>query len=379
MKKSIAVILTAILAASFITGCGSSQPESPTSTAASSAISQEESSSEAGKEETDQQSTEETKNESQEDASADKVPETAMEDAAPVRIGSLKGPTSMGLVFLMKMAEEGKSENPYEFTMVTAADELLPKVISGDLDIALVPANVASVLYSRTEGQVSVIDINTLGVLYAVSADSSIQSVPDLKGKTIYMTGKGTTPDYVFRYLLNANGLTDSDVVLEFKSEPAEVAALLAENPNAIGVLPQPFVTAACSQNESLNMVLDLTKEWDLTQSDEEKSRLVTGVTLVRNEFLNTRPDAVSAFLADHEKSASFTAEQADQAAELIVKAGIIEKAPIAKKALPYCNITCITGQEMKDSLKGYLQVLFDQDAKSVGGELPGDDFYYSE
>ncbi len=380
MKKSIAVTLAAILAASLITGCGGSQTKPFATSAASTASSQED--HDTGKSTETETSNQEDKTNAtgQDESSPDEsLSENPGEESAPVRVGSLKGPTSMGLVFLMQMEEEGKSENSYEFTMVTAADELLPKVISGDVDIALVPANVASVLYNRTEGHVSVIDINTLGVLYAVSADTSIQSMADLKGKTVYITGKGTTPDYVFRYLLDANGLSDSDVTLEFKSEPTEVAALLAENPNAIGVLPQPFVTAACAQNESLAMVLDLTREWDALQAGEEKSRLVTGVTLVRNEFLETRPDVVSTFLKDHEKSASYTVEQADRASELIAKAGIIEKVPVAKKALPYCNITCITGQEMKDALKGYLQVLFDQDAKSVGGELPGDDFYYSE
>ena len=150
-------------------------------------------------------------------------------EAVSVRVGSLKGPTSMGLVYLMDMDEKGTASNDYEFTMVTAADELLPQVINGNLDIALVPANVASTLYNKTQGQISVIDINTLGVLYAVSGDSSIKSFSDLKGKTVYMTGKGTTPDYVFRYLLNANGMADGDLTLEYKSEAAEVAALLKE------------------------------------------------------------------------------------------------------------------------------------------------------
>ncbi len=283
----------------------------------------------------------------------------------------------MGLVFLMEMAEGGKTEQTYDFTMVTSADELLPKVIGGDLDIALVPANVASVLYGRTEGQVAVIDINTLGVLYGVTADNSIQSIGDLAGKTVYMTGKGTTPDYVFQYLLEANGIQDQ-VALEFKSEPGEVAALLANQPEAIGILPQPFVTVACAQNEALGIALDLTAEWDKAQ-EEKGSQMVTGVTLVRKEFLEEHPDAVSLFLKDHEKSAAYTKEQPDQAAELIVKAGIIEKAPVAKKALPYCNITCITGQEMKAALSGYLQVLFDRDPKSVGGKMPEDDFYFIE
>lgn len=293
-----------------------------------------------------------------------------------VRVGSLKGPTSMGLVELMDRAQKRETDCGFDFTMVTAADELLGKMVSGDLDIALLPANVASVLYNKTEGQVAVIDINTLGVLDIVASDDTIKSITDLKGKTLYLTGKGTTPDYVIRYLLAAYDLTEEDVALEYKSEPTEVAAVLKEQPDAIGLLPQPFVTAAMAQNENLKLVLDLTKEWQNVQG-EGGSRLVTGVTVVRRQFLEEHEAVVAYFLNEHKVSAAFTADQPDQAAELIAAAGIIEKAPVAKKALPYCNIVSISGEEMKTALSGYLQVLFDQEPKSVGGKLPGDDFYY--
>ena len=293
-----------------------------------------------------------------------------------VRVGSLKGPTSMGLVQLMDLAAKKESVCSYEFTMVTAADELLGKMVNGDLDIALVPANVASVLYNKTEGGVAVIDINTLGVLDIVASDSSIASIADLKGKTLYLTGKGTTPDYVIQYLMKESGLKDGDVTLEYKSEAAEVAAVLKEQPDAIGLLPQPFVTAACAQNESLKIVLDLTKEWDKLQG-EGGSRMVTGVTVIRREFLEKNKELADAFLTEHAASAAYTSSNPDETAELIAAAGIIEKAPVAKKALPYCNIVCLTGQEMKTALEGYLKVLADQDIKSVGGKLPSEDFYY--
>ena len=396
MKKLWSYALMAALSVTVLTGCKTSTSASSDTSAATveaaseaandEAASKEDTSSEntspetdASREETsaavsDTENSEENDNENEDDIEIEAVDQ----NGAQIRIGSLKGLTSMGLVFLMEMSENGKTANDYEFTMVTAADELLPKVISGELDMALLPANVASVLYNRMDGAISVIDINTLGVLYAVTADDSIQSIADLKGRTIYMTGKGTTPDYVFRYLLSENGLSDSDLTLEYKSEPTEVAALLQQEDGAVGVLPQPFVTAVCAQNKDLKTPLDLTAEWDKTQkSSSSPSRMVTGVTVVRNDFLEKEPEAVKIFLSEHEKSAAYTKEQTQKAAELVVKTGIIEKAPIAELALPKCNITCITGTQMKDALSGYLQVLYDQDPKSVGGELPGDEFYY--
>lgn len=293
-----------------------------------------------------------------------------------IRVGSLKGPTSMGLVSLMDQAEKGEADNTYEFTMVAAADELLTKVVGNDLDIALVPANVASVLYNKTQGKVTAIDINTLGVLYVVSGDDSIKSIADLKGKTVYMTGKGTTPDYVINYLLSENGLTKDDVTLEYKSEATEVAAVLKEKTDAIGLLPQPFVTVAMAQNEALGIVLDLTKEWEAVQG-EGGSQLVTGVTIVNNDFLAENKEAVDTFLKEHKASADFAVSNVDETAELVAAQGIIEKAPVAKKALPYCNITCITGEDMKAALSGYLTVLSEQEPSSIGGKLPADDFYY--
>lgn len=292
-----------------------------------------------------------------------------------VRVGSMKGPTSMGIVSFMEKAEKEETSYNYEFNMVTAADELLAQMIGGKLDIALVPANVASVLYNKTEGAVSVIDLNTLGVLYVAECGDSIQSISDLAGKTIYLTGKGTSPDYVLQYLLNANGLTTDDVTLEYKSEATEVVSVLAQDNTAIGLLPQPFITAAGMQNENLRIALDLTAEWEKTR--EDGGSLVTGVTIVTNDFLAANPDAVTDFLKEHELSASYTNDVPEEAAKKIVELGIVAKEPIALKAIPFCNITCVTGEEMKTSLEGYLQVLYDLEPTAVGGALPADDFYY--
>lgn len=297
-------------------------------------------------------------------------------DVTQIRVGSLKGPTSMGLLFLMQEAEEGGAEGNYAFTMAAQADELLPLMVKGEMDIALVPANVASVLYNKMQGQLAVLDINTLGVLYMVTGDGTIESVEDLKGRTIYLTGKGTTPDYVLHYILSENGMTEADYTLEYKSEASEVAALLAEKPQAVGLLPQPFVTAACIQNEALKVVLDMNEEWTKLQG-EDGSRVVTGVTVVRKEFLKEHEAAVKVFLKEHEESTGAINEDVQTGASLAVAAGIAAKEAIAQKAIPACNITCMQGAEMQQALSGYLEVLFEQNPESVGGALPGEDFYY--
>ena len=293
-------------------------------------------------------------------------------DDTVVRVGSLKGPTTIGIVNLMDKASKGTSEGKYEFAMSAAPDEITAKIVSGDLDIALVPANLASVLYNKTEGNVTAIDINTLGVLYCVTGDASITSIKDLSGKKVITTGQGATPEYSLRYLLDQNSVTNCEI--EFKSESTEVAAVLADDPSQIAVLPQPFVTVACAQNEAIAVAFSLEDEW---QSVTGGLGMVTGVTVVRNDFLKAHPEAVKTFIKEHGESVNAANSDLDTTASLVVANEIIGKEPLAKKAIPFCNVVCMTGGSVKNNLAPYLEVLYNSDPKSVGGKLPGDEFYY--
>ena len=293
-------------------------------------------------------------------------------DDITVRIGALKGPTTIGVLGMTNDGVTDGIEGKYDLTMATDPSEIAASLNAGNVDIALIPANLAAKLYKNTDGAISVIDINTLGVLYCVTGDASIASPSDLEGKTIVTTGQGNTPEYAIRYIMEANGIKDYE--LDFRSEATEIAALLAEDPDIIAVLPQPFVTVACSQNEAVSPVFSLSDEWDKTS---DGSRMVTGVTVVRNEFLEEHEGNVAQFLEDHARSVEATSADLEAVADLTVEAGIVGAAPVAVAAIPNCNIVCITGEEMKSSLSGYLSVLFDQDPTSVGGSLPGDDFYF--
>ena len=373
-KRIIATVCGLVMMASLLTGCGGK-----TATDEMTGSSIETADAEAEVETEAEAETETEVNEASTDISEDEdilddfaIPE--YETDVTIRIGGLKGPTSIGLLNLKNRAMAGEAGQNYEFTMATAADEITTALVKGELDIALIPANVASVLYNKTEGQITVIDINTLGVLYMVSGDTSVSSPEDLRGKTVYLTGKGTTPDYVLQYILGQNGVLE-DVTLEYKSEATEVAAVLAEDETAIGLLPQPFVTVATTKNENLSVIMDMTAEWDKVQG-ENGSRLLTGVTVVRNDFLNDHPVAVDAFLYDHKESIAETMDNLNEVADYAVEEEIIASSQIAMKAIPECNITYIDGNDMKQALAGYLEVLYELDPKSVGGALPGDDFY---
>jgi NitT/TauT family transport system substrate-binding protein len=297
------------------------------------------------------------------------------QDKIDIRIAALKGPTAIGMVKVMDDAQAQATANNYNFTIAGTADEISEGLVKGDIDIAAIPCNLASVLYNKTQGQIKLAGINTLGVLYIVETGNSIKTVEDLKGKTIYSTGLGTTPQYTLNYLLNAYGIDpEKDVTIEYKTEPTEVASLLSEATDAVAMLPQPYVTTVMMNNDKVRIALDVSKEWNAVSTDG--SSVVTGVVVVRSDFLEKNKAAFDAFMAEYKTSAAFVNENVEEASALVEKFDIFKAAP-TQKAIPFCNITLIQGQEMKDKVSGYLKTLYDQKPESVGGKLPDDSFYY--
>ncbi len=296
-----------------------------------------------------------------------------------VRIASLQGPTTMGLVKLMDDARQGTGTQDYQVSMYGTPDEVVPKIANGDADIALIPSNLAAVLYNKTHTEagpkIQVAAINTLGVLEVVESGDTVHSLADLKGRTVHSTGKGTTPEFVVDHLLAQNGVNPStDVTIDYRSQATEVAAVLAQTPGAIGILPQPFVTQLEAQNHSVRSALSLTDEWTKTNPD---SQLITGVTVVSTAFATRHPQALADFLVDAQASIAFTNDHPEEAGKLIAAQGIVSSAAVGQAAIPACNIRYIAGATMQAELSGYLAVLAKADPSSVGGSLPGADFYY--
>lgn len=291
-----------------------------------------------------------------------------------IRAAGMKGPTSLGLVKLMEDNAAGTSQNKYEFNIYTKADEITPKLIKGELDMAALPANAAATVYGKTDGAITVLAVNTLGVVYVVEKGDSVQSLTDLAGKKIYAVGKGTTPEYGLSYILSQNGMSISDLDIEWKNEATEILPLLKAQENAIAMIPQPFVTAAQVQVEGLRVALSLNEEWNKLNNG---SQFITGVLVARTEFVEKNPEAVAAFLAEYEASINYAKTETDAAAELVVKYGIMDAVPLAKKALPNCNLAFLAGADMKTALTGYLTTLYNQNPQSIGGSLPADGFYY--
>lgn len=295
-----------------------------------------------------------------------------------VRVATLKGPTGMAMAKMMEDDSQGAGKNDYEFTVLGAPTDAAAMITSGQADIAGVPVNMAANLYQKTKGKIKLININTLGVLYVLErGGETIKSVADLKGKTVYSTGQGSTPEYVFNYILQQNGLDpEKDLTVEYKSEHTELAALLAAGNADVAVLPQPFVTSVLLQNQDVHVVLDLTAEWEKAAGSDKP--LAMGAAIVSSGFLENNPGAVADFLTELAASTAFANENPEEASTLIEKYDIM-KAAVAKQAIPKCNMVFMSGEEMKAGVESFLQVMYDADPVSVGGKLPDDGFYYSK
>lgn len=287
-----------------------------------------------------------------------------------VNIGVLKGPTGMGAAWLMDQNEQGLSANSYNFTIAGAPDVLTGQLISGDMDMAALPTNAISTLYNKTDGKITVLGVNALGVLYILENGDRINSVADLEGKTILASGQGSTAEYVLNYILEQNGVSAE---IFWASEHSEAATLALSGEYDIVMLPEPFVTTVTTKNDSFRVALDLTREWEALGGGE----LTMGGIAVRTEFLEAHPDAVKAFVKEYTSSVAFTNAQPADAAKLIAKYEIAAE-EIAKNAIPRCNIVWLHGENYKAKLENFLGVVYEANPAGIGGKMPGDDFYQS-
>ena len=304
-------------------------------------------------------------------------PETQEElTAAEINLYVLSGPTGIGAMNLWAASDAGETKNTYHITMPGANDEVVAALSKGDADIAAVATNLAATLYNKTDGGVTVLAVNTLGVLSLLSNGQEAATVSELKGKTIYAPGQGANPEYILRYVLTGNGLDpDKDVTLRFVGEGSELLTVWQSDPEAVILAPQPVATSILMQNENAKTLFDMTEEWDKIAGGD--STLMMGCVIVRNEFLQANPGAVELFLQEYAASIEKARSDVEGTAVLCEQYGLIPKAALAQKAIPSCGLTFVTGAEMKTGLSGYLQVMLDANPKSVGGALPGDGFYY--
>lgn len=356
-KMIVAMTGAIILASSMITGCTAGTPTTGASSSASSAAST-----------------------ISEMVTPTVTPLPSYEERTQVRIATLKGPTGMGAVKLFADNEAKTTLNRYVTTIVNAPEEIVSKISTGEIDIAAVPTNLASTLYNKTGGKVQLLALNTLGVLSILDKGNTVTNISDLKGKTLYASGQGSTPEFILNYILKQNGIDPKkDITIVYKTEHSELATLALSGKADLVMLPEPFVTTVLSKNAGFRIAFDLTKEWKTAvgKAGITNSVLSMGGLIVRKEFAEKNKEAVNNFLKEYEASIQYVNTSVSESSKLVAKYGIMASADLAAKAIPNCNITYIDGDDMKTQILNLYQVFFAADPKSIGGALPGEDFYY--
>lgn len=296
----------------------------------------------------------------------------ATKPVEPLEVAALNGPTGIGMVQMLEEMEG--AENPkYNIVLYQSPDEIVGKVVSGELDIACVPSNLGAVLYNKTEGGIKLLGMNTLGVLYIVENGQTVQNIEDLKGKTILSSGKDSTPEFVLNYILNEAGLVPSeDVTVEFMGNHSDIASKLMAEEGTIALLPEPFVTTVLAKDENIRMAIDVNEAWNnLNQMD-----LPMGIIVANANVVKDNAKGIEAFLEDYEASVKFVDENLEDAAALVEKFGIVPNAALAKVAIPKCNIVYRDSSDSEDSLNKFYEILEQANPKAVGGKLPDEAFY---
>ena len=293
------------------------------------------------------------------------------ESAAAVNVMVLNGTTGFGMANLMDAAAKGEAAQEYNFSVETDASNVVAALANGSTDIAALPTNAAAAVYNKTQGQVQVLALNTLGVLYLVTDGSvAVESVADLAGQTVYAPAQN--PSFIFQHIVDANGVENVTIDNTY-AQPADLNTAVASGEVSIAVLPEPMVTVARSKNPELVVALDLTAEWDKVS---EPGSLVQGCVVVRKDFALENVAAVNTFLDEYGASLEKLMEDVEGTAAKIEANGIFTKAAVAAKAIPNCNVCFITGTQMQEALNQFLTIMHGVAPASVGGSVPGDDFY---
>jgi NitT/TauT family transport system substrate-binding protein len=349
MKKiTKTIFLSAIIAAFILAGCASPEASAPDPVVEEPAV------------------------ESAQEEEVESAPEVESEgEAEVIKLATLAGPTGMGLIGVIN-DDSGK----YEVEILSMPDQITPKIISGEVDFATIPSNLASVLYNKTEGAISIVGINTFGVLYIMDTTGEVAELADLEGKTLYATGLGASPEYVLTKVLAENDLVNGkNITVEFLPSHNDMANAIIAGEAEIGMLPEPFVSMTKAKAENAEVVISLNAEWEKIFG--EGTRMPMGVTIVQNSFLEEHPDLVAQMLEDYQASVDYVYSDTEQAAEEMVEAGIIGSAGIAMQAIPRCEISFVVGTEAQTLVDTFLKVLFESNPQSVGGAVPQGDFYY--
>lgn len=295
-----------------------------------------------------------------------------------VHVAALAGPSGLGMAHLIDEPPMLEGTVPASFEIAGSVDVLLPKLVNGDIDIGILPPNVAAKLYNLNPDSIVAAAIVGNGMVSLVTRDTAVTKISDLIGKSITVAGQGATPEYVFRALLSAEGIDQNSITLDFSIPVPEISAALISDKIRYALLPEPFATVAVLNGKSTGgtPVVKALNLRDIWEADGLGNDFPMTLCVVRSSFAKSHPKLVEAFLAAYRSSIEWTVANPADAGVVSEKVGLGLKAAIASKAIPSSNYVFIPAQEGKAAIESLLTVFNQYAPASIGGKLPDEGFY---
>ena len=318
-----------------------------------------------------------SKTEDSNEVKEEKVEDDNQEDAKhyDANLSMLAGPTSVGAINMVEESKNGESNFTINESVDGAPDALVPKLVSGQADLAIIPANLAATLYNKTEGKVKVLATNSLGVLYVVTkGDVEINSIEDLAnyGEEILASGKGATPEIAINKILEANGYSSENLNINYLAQANEAAQKLIAGEAKVAILPEPMVSSVLIKAEDAKVAIDLNELYEKAAGYP----LISSVLVGRSEYLATID--VEKLLETFKDSIEKAKANPEETAALLEKYDIMP-APVAKKAIPNLALEYIDGDRLKEMMAKHLEDLNNTNPQLIGGSIPEDDFYFTK
>jgi|LGOV01.1.fsa_nt_gb NitT/TauT family transport system substrate-binding protein len=297
-------------------------------------------------------------------------------DKTFIKVAAPIGSPTLSIIKMFKDSLMIGSNTEVAYECVKSPDLMASKIMSGEIDIALVPSNLAIKMYNKGIDY-KYAATGVWGVLYIISSED-ITTWEDLKGKEINIIGRGLTPDIVTRYLLKANGLEpDKDVKFNYVNGASELAQLFISGESTLSIMPEPMLSKVMMKKCDTKIVLDLQEEWTKVSGNND-SYPQAGI-FIKNELIENHPELVEEFLLKYEESIKWVNENPSLAGEYSEEFKTGLNAELVKKAIKRSNISYKNAIDSEKALISYYEVLLNFSPDTIGGKLPDDNFYYKK
>ncbi|MCC0646083.1 MULTISPECIES: ABC transporter substrate-binding protein [unclassified Clostridioides] len=304
--------------------------------------------------------------------------EKPKEEPAVVKEVKVAVPDGLPAVAVAKLANENPAiKDGYEtmYSIEKTPEAISTRVMKKDVDIAIVPSNMAAIAYNKTSSY-NIVGTVGMGSLYLVSTDD-IKDYSDLIGKEVGCTGKGLTPDITIRSLLSQKDISPADINFNYVNSASELVPLLAAGKITTGIVPEPALSTLMSKNPDIKIIKSLNDSWK--EVSGSKDGYPQSTLIIKSDFLRDNKEFVDSFLGQLSNSVDWANKNPEELGKYSENIKISTEPKIIGKALKRANLKYIPVKDMINDYKNYYEKLANFDDKTVGGKVPDEAIYFVE